>query len=142
VEALLFELGFDDLPMRSFPHQLSGGQRQKTAVARALVHSPHVLLLDEPYATLDAHTRRDVERVLSHIHVSTGVTIVYVSHELDSCITLADRVVTIHGNPATVAFDFRVNLSRPRARNIVLGQKYARIRAEILAEEESLYGGH
>lgn len=136
---LLDSLGFNNLPITSYPHQLSGGQKQRVAVARSLVHHPHLLLLDEPFANLDAHTSRDLQEVLSNIHQSQKPTIIYVSHELDHCIYLADRIIFLHGCPARIVLDIRIPLPRPRKREIIFSPAYAEIRAQVLAAEEALY---
>jgi len=136
---LLMSLGFGALPTNGFPHQLSGGQRQRVAIARALVHTPHLLLLDEPFANLDAHTSRDLQGVLLRIHESLKPTIVYVSHELDHCIHLADRVLLLHGSPARIVQSFSVALERPRTRDMILTPGYTEIRSRILKAEEELY---
>jgi NitT/TauT family transport system ATP-binding protein len=138
-EHLLDSLGFNALPGTAYPHQLSGGQKQRVAVARALIPDPQLLLLDEPFANLDAHTSRDLQETLSRIHATKQPTIIYVSHELDHCIYLADRVLLLHGTPARVVCDFEVPLPRPRTREMLLGSAYAEIRSRILAEEERLY---
>ena len=130
---------FKRLPRAKFPHQLSGGQRQGVAIARALVHEPHLLLLDEPFANLDAHTSRDLQNALSHIHITQRPSILYVSHVLDHCIYLADRILLLYGHPARIAGDFRVQLPHPRERNMMRCDAFQEVRTQILSEEESLY---
>lgn len=136
---LLESLGFNSLPKTSYPHQLSGGQKQRVAVARALIHNPHLLILDEPFANLDSHTIRDLQDVLLRSHCVKQPTILFVSHELSHCIYLADRIVVMHGHPARIIREFSVNLPRPRMREMMLGPVYADVRAQILAEEDVLY---
>jgi NitT/TauT family transport system ATP-binding protein len=138
-QELLVALGFDELPKTAFPHQLSGGQRQRVAVARSLIHEPHLLLLDEPFSNLDAHTSRDLQETLSRIHEKRRPTILYVSHGLDQCIYLADRVLLLHDSPARFVKEFGIPLARPRTRDMLLSARFAEIRSEILAEEEALY---
>jgi NitT/TauT family transport system ATP-binding protein len=138
-DKVLDELGFNNVPRSGYPHQLSGGQRQRVAVARALIHEPHLLLLDEPFANLDAHTSRDVQEILLRIHEQSHPTILYVSHELDHCVYLADRVILLHGSPARIVEDFHVALERPRRREMLLSPAYVDIRSRILAAEEKLY---
>lgn len=136
---LLGQLEFDNVPGSAFPSHLSGGQRQRVAVARALISEPHLLLLDEPFANLDAHTTRDLQEVLLRIHSMKRPTIVYVSHELDQCIYLADRILTLHGSPSRVIHDRAIALPRPRERQMILGLAFTQMRSEILAHEEPLY---
>ena len=136
---LLNRLTFSNLPWDAFPHELSGGQKQRVAVSRALMHDPDILILDEPFANLDAHTIRDLQAVLSAVHAERRQTIMFVSHEIGHCISLADRIVVLHGAPATVGLDFAVDLPRPRTREVIRSPEYATIRAQILEREESLY---
>ncbi len=138
-EQTLYSLGFDNLPKTAYPYQLSGGQKQKIAVARAIIHEPHLLLLDEPFANLDAHTSRDLQEILLYIHETRHPTILYVSHELDHCIYLADRILLLHGSPASIVFDFKISLQRPRMREVILSPAYTEIRSHIIAMEEKLY---
>lgn len=82
---------------RRYPSQLSGGQRQRVALARALAIEPRVLLLDEPFGALDARVRKDLRRWLRELHARTGVTTVFVTHDQDEALELADRVVVMRG---------------------------------------------
>lgn len=139
VAAILEKLGFNTLPTDKYPSELSGGQKQRVAIARALIHDPELLLLDEPFSNLDAHSSRDIQETLSRIHAERNLTIIYVSHELDHCIYLADRVLLLHGKPASIHKSFQIVLSRPRQREQILSKEFAETRAEILTEEELLY---
>lgn len=137
-DRLLDSLGFTTLPRDAYPYQLSGGQKQRFALARAMIHEPHLLILDEPFANLDAHSTRDFQETISEIHQALGPTILYVSHDLDQ-IFLADRVLVLHGSPAAIAAEFALPLERPRRRNMILTTEYADVRAKVLAFEEGLY---
>lgn len=141
VRELLSTLQFDGLPLGSYPHQLSGGQRQRVALARALIHDPNLLLLDEPFSNLDAHTSRDIQEMLSTIHQASRPTILYVAHDLDHSIYLADRILLLHGLPARIVQEFEVRLPRPRRRHLILTEAYAEIRSAVLSTEEALYAG-
>lgn len=136
---LLEQLAFRSIPTDVFPYQLSGGQKQRIVIARALIRRPELLILDEPFASLDSHTSRDLQETLLQIHAEYRPTILLVSHDLDHCIYLADRVILLHGSPARVAKDFAVSIMRPRTRQAVLSQEYLAIRAEILQHEENIY---
>ncbi|MEI7672650.1 MAG: TOBE-like domain-containing protein, partial [Deltaproteobacteria bacterium] len=117
-----------------YPSQLSGGQRQRVALSRALAVEPQVLLLDEPFGALDARVRRELRRWLRHLHEKIHVTSVFVTHDQEEALEVADRVVVMNGgrieqvgpptevyeHPATpFVFDFlgNVNLFRGRAEN-------------------------
>lgn len=133
VMALLHMVQLDFLADR-YPSQLSGGQRQRVALSRALAVEPKVLLLDEPFGALDARVRRELRRWLRHLHEKIHVTSVFVTHDQEEALEVADRVVVMNGgrieqigppaevyeHPATpFVFDFlgNVNLFRGRAEN-------------------------
>ena len=99
-----------------WPHQLSGGQRQRVALARALAVEPDLLLMDEPFAALDAITRRGLQDELLRIREATGKTILFVTHDVEEALYLADRVVVLAGSPARVRLDSPVPDARPRTR--------------------------
>jgi NitT/TauT family transport system ATP-binding protein len=138
VNNLLGELNFN-LSTKKYPHQLSGGQRQRIAVARALIHQPHLLLLDEPFSNIDARSSRELQETLLRIHESYGMTALFISHELDHCVYLADRVVLLRGSPSKIYNQFPIKLMRPRNREMILGTAYAELRSQILEKEEFLY---
>jgi NitT/TauT family transport system ATP-binding protein len=100
-----------------FPHQLSGGQRQRVGLARALAVRPSLLLMDEPFSALDAITRAGLQTELLRIWRETGTSILFVTHDLEEAMILADRVVLLHGWPARVALDRSIELARPRQRD-------------------------
>lgn len=136
---LLEALAFRSIPTESYPHQLSGGQKQRLVIARSLIRDPQLVIMDEPFASLDAHSSRDLQETLLRIHEGVRPTILLVSHDLDHCIYLADRIVILHGSPAQIVQDFRVPLRRPRSRQMILGRDYLDIRAKILSYEEEIY---
>jgi len=99
---------------KSYPHQLSGGMRQRVNLARALAIDPDVLLMDEPFAALDAQTREIMQRELQNIWERKRKTVIFITHQIDEAIYLADRVLVLGGQPGSVRADIGVPLERPR----------------------------
>ena len=101
---------------KRFPHELSGGQRQRIALARALAVDPDILLMDEPFAALDAITRETMQDELLRIHAATKKTVLFVTHSIDEAVYLADEVVSIAGKPGRLAAFTPIEVARPRHR--------------------------
>jgi NitT/TauT family transport system ATP-binding protein len=99
---------------RSYPYQLSGGMKQRVAIARALAPNPRLLIMDEPFAALDAQTRAQMQGYLIQIWRQVDVTIVFVTHDLDEAVFLADRIVVMGANPGRVLEVVEVPVPRPR----------------------------
>ena len=98
----------------SYPHHLSGGMQQRVAIARALAYNPAVLLMDEPFAALDALTRDDMQRLLADVWRETRKTVIYVTHNVSEAVYLADRVIVMSPHPGTVKAEIKIDLPRPR----------------------------
>jgi NitT/TauT family transport system ATP-binding protein len=98
----------------AYPHQLSGGMQQRVAIARSLAYNPQVLLMDEPFAALDAMTRDDMQQLLTDVWQRTKKTIVYITHNVAEAVFLGDKVVVLNAHPGTIKTELRLDLPRPR----------------------------
>nr|WP_323174572.1 ABC transporter ATP-binding protein [Natrialba sp. PRR66] len=120
--------GFED----AYPKELSGGMKQRVGIARALAVDPEILLMDEPFGSVDARTRDRLHAELLTIWAQTGQTVVFVTHDIDEAVTLADRVVVMDADPGTVQSTIPIDLERPRERTAHdFVDSVARIRAEL-----------
>jgi NitT/TauT family transport system ATP-binding protein len=97
-----------------YPWQLSGGMQQRVAIARALAYQPEILLMDEPFASVDAQTRADLEDLVLHVREQFGITTVFVTHDIDESVYLADRVIVLGPPPTSVVEIVPIGLPRPR----------------------------
>ncbi len=110
----------------AFPHELSGGMKQRVALVRVLANESHILLMDEPFASVDALTRIVLQRELLVLWEKSLSTILFVTHSVDEAIFLADRVVIMSGQPGTVAATTRIDLPRPRSATSAAFNRYRR----------------
>jgi NitT/TauT family transport system ATP-binding protein len=101
-----------------FPAELSGGMKQRAALARVLAFDPKVLLMDEPFGALDAQTREVMQEELTRLWERTGKTIVFVTHDIDEAVYLGDRVVVLTARPARIREEVKIELPRPRGLEI------------------------
>ena len=116
-----------------YPHELSGGMQQRVGVARALANRPEVLLMDEPFASVDAQTRMTLQEELTRIWAQTGVTILFVTHDVDEAVFLSDRVVVMSTRPGTVKEIVPVPIARPRSwASLVEDGEFKRVVARVL----------
>jgi len=120
--------GFAD----SYPWQLSGGMQQRVAIARALAYRPEFLIMDEPFASVDAQTRADLEDLILRVRQIAGVTIVLVTHDIDEAVYLADRVVVVSGRPTVVMDVIDIDLPRPRSQVTTKGlPRFGELRTQV-----------
>jgi NitT/TauT family transport system ATP-binding protein len=101
----------------AYPHELSGGMRQRAAIAQALAIKPKLLLMDEPFGALDDSTRTELQRILTDLWQENRMTILFVTHNIDEAVVLGERVMVFSERPGSIIRRFDVNLPRPRNRN-------------------------
>ncbi|WP_407304708.1 ABC transporter ATP-binding protein [Acinetobacter sp.] len=125
-----------------YPNALSGGMKQRVAIARALVNEPKILLMDEPFGALDPHTRQKMQRHLMDLWQNIDITIIFVTHDMDEAILLADRIVALKANPGEIKEIIEVDLPRPRSPELLLTPEFKRLRERVdflvHAQEEQL----
>lgn len=114
-----------------YPHQLSGGMKQRVAIARALVNQPKILLMDEPFGALDPHTRQKMQKHLMDLWANIDITIIFVTHDMDEAILLADRVVALKANPGEIKEIIEVDLPRPRDIEVMQSDAFKRLRQRV-----------
>jgi NitT/TauT family transport system ATP-binding protein len=115
-----------------YPWQLSGGMQQRVAIARALAYQPTILLMDEPFASVDAQTRGDLEDLVLRVRGEYGITILFVTHDIDESVYLSDRVVVLTHSPTVVKEVIPVDLPRPRDQIATKEQpEFAHLRAHV-----------
>ena len=132
--AALKLVGLEDLADR-WPWQLSGGQRQRVSLARALAVAPSIQLMDEPFSALDVATRENLQDELIRIRRETGKTILFVTHDIDEAVYLADRVVALGGKPGDVRAVRVIDAAHPRKRGAFqLAEIAQAIKADMTAE--------
>ena len=116
----------------SYPHELSGGMQQRGSIVRALITQPSVLLMDEPFGAVDAQTRIILQEMLLRIWAQVGITIVFVTHDIDEAVLLADRIVVMGVNPGHIKATFDVGLVRPRSADSTLSDEFREIKLRVL----------
>lgn len=128
--AALQALGIGDFAHK-YPRQLSGGMKQRAGIARALVADPQVLLMDEPFAALDAQTRRLLQDQLVELWNDLDKTVIFVTHSVEEAILLGDRIVVMTARPGSIKADITVPFSRPRHHTLRTEAEYTRLESEI-----------
>lgn len=119
--------------MQAYPHELSGGMRQRVAIARALANVPDVILMDEPFGALDAHTRILLQKELLRVWQNNRKTILFVTHSVDEAIYLADRIIVLSARPGRIIDIINVDMDRPRDR---AHPSYGQLAEQILSSLE------
>jgi NitT/TauT family transport system ATP-binding protein len=115
-----------------YPWELSGGMQQRVAIARALAYQPEILLMDEPFASVDAQTRGDLEDLVLQVREQFGVTVLFVTHDIDESVYLADRIVVLTPSPTEVREVLSVDLPHPRDQvDTKELPEFARLRAHV-----------
>jgi ABC-type nitrate/sulfonate/bicarbonate transport system ATPase subunit len=133
VDALIDQVGLSEF-RDAYPKQLSGGMRQRAAIARALVNRPRILLMDEPFGALDAQTRESMQILLLEVARASRATILFVTHDVEEAVFLGDRVVVMKAHPGRIVWEGEVDLPRPRAPSLKLDPAFSRIRREIVEQ--------
>ena len=132
VDEALREVGLEGFA-DSYPWQLSGGMQQRVAIARALAYRPEFLIMDEPFASVDAQTRADLEDLILRVRHDAGLTIVLVTHDIDEAVYLGDRVIVMSARPTTIVETLTVDLPRPRSQVATKSlPRFAELRTQVL----------
>lgn len=129
-DKLLAIAGLSDF-QSAYPHELSGGMQQRVGICRGLIHNPRLLLMDEPFAALDAMTRERMASELQSIWMSTGKSVFFITHSIQEAIFLADRIVVLSERPARVMEIIDVDLPRPRGSHTQSLNEFGRLGAHL-----------
>lgn len=129
-QTLLETVGLNDF-QKYYPWQLSGGMKQRASLCRALIHHPEILLLDEPFAALDAFTREDMWGMLQRLWTQTQCTSVLVTHDLREAIFLSDTVYVMGPRPSRIVYTLKVNLPRPRTLDMCFTPDFHHMYSEL-----------
>lgn len=134
IEDALHEVGLGDVADR-YPWELSGGMQQRAALARGLAYRPSILMFDEPFASVDAQTRSDLEDLVLKVCKDLEMTALLVTHDIDESIYLADRVLVVSKRPSEISLEVKVDLPRPRKQYTTKAlPEFARLRQQVLTE--------
>lgn len=115
----------------AYPYQISGGMQQRCGLARALAVEPSVLMMDEPFAAVDAQTREILQFELLRIWEERPTTMVFVTHSIEEAVLMGDRVIVMKGRPSRIAEDIRIDLPHPRRRETLLEPRFAELRERV-----------
>jgi NitT/TauT family transport system ATP-binding protein len=129
--SILAHVGLEDF-LEHYPHQLSGGMQQRVALARVLVNQPRVLLMDEPFCSLDAQSRLHMQQMLLRLWHELHMTVVFVTHDVDEAVFLSSRVVVLSKRPARIKAQIPVDLPRPRDHHVLTSPEFIRLKRDAL----------
>jgi len=138
VDRFVAMIGLDRFA-NAYPHQLSGGMKQRVAIARVLANDASVILMDEPFGALDAMTRERLQTELLSIWQASGLTVLFVTHAIEEAILLADRVIVMSPGPGRITDDVRIDLRRPRD---VVSPAFNEMRARLSGLLQHVSGAH
>ena len=127
--AILAHVGLSEFS-EHYPHQLSGGMQQRVNLARVLVNRPRVILMDEPFCSLDAQTRLEMQQMLLRLWHELHMTVVFVTHDVDEAVFLSDRVVVLTRRPGTVKAELPIDLPRPRELELLTSPEFTQLKRE------------
>jgi NitT/TauT family transport system ATP-binding protein len=128
-------LGFQNLPFTQKVEKLSGGQKQKIAIIRALMNEPDVLLLDEPFSNLDTNTTLNLQTILTQYQKENNTAMILVSHVLDHSIFLSDRIILLGGSPSSIVSEFEINIEKTGTTDVLLSKEFEEVRNKIIEFE-------
>ena len=136
--SLLDSLGLTRLPLQSYPYQMSGGEKQMACIARAMIGRPDLLLLDEPFSSLDYLRKKELYELLQKVHLLYNTAILLITHNIDEGILLSDRVLVLSNKPTHILKEVTVGLQRPRSESDYSKEEFIRCREEIIRHFEKL----
>lgn len=126
-------IGKREVPLGRYPHELSGGQQQMIALLTALIHEPKLLLLDEPFSSLDQQNSLWIQETISALSSRSHLTAIMATHNLDEALFMSDRIVFLTEKPAHIRKDVRVELAKPRTVEVVGDPEYAQLKRQIIS---------
>ncbi|HYN89754.1 MAG TPA: ABC transporter ATP-binding protein [Ardenticatenaceae bacterium] len=128
---ILEQVGLGDF-RQHYPHQLSGGMQQRVNLARVLVNRPRVLLMDEPFCSLDAQTRLQMQHILLELWHELHMTVVFVTHDVDEAVFLSERVIVLTQRPGRIKAEVRIDLPRRRTHELLTSERFTRLKRHTL----------